>query len=72
MRGRNPDQPSMFFAINFEDRVPANYPMRPIRRMVDEELARLAPVLGRAYSKIRRPSVPPERPPKALLRKQAK
>ena len=57
----------MFFAINVEDRIAADHPLRPIRRMVDEELARLAPVFERAYSKIGRPSVPPERLLKAML-----
>ena len=57
----------MFFAINVEDRVAADHPLRPIRRMVDGELARLAPVFERAYSRIGRPSVPPERLLKAML-----
>ena len=52
----------MLFAINVEDRVAANHPLRPIRRMVDEELARLAPAFAAAYSTAGRPSVPPERP----------
>ena len=61
MRGRNSNQPSMFFAINVEDRIAGDHPLRPIRRMVDEELARLAPVFAAAYSTVGRPSVPPER-----------
>lgn len=57
----------MFFAINVEDRVPADHPLRPIKRMVDEELAKLAPVFASAYSTTGRPSVPPERLLKAML-----
>lgn len=57
----------MFFAINVEDRIAADHPLRPIRRMVDAELARLAPVFAAAYSRIGRPSVPPERLLKAML-----
>ena len=41
--------------------------MRAIRRMVDEELARLAPLFARAHAPTGRPSVPPERLPKAVL-----
>lgn len=47
MRGRNLSQPSMFFAINVEDRIAPDHPLRPIRQMVDEELARLTPVFAR-------------------------
>ena len=57
----------MFFAINVEDRIAADHPLRPIRRMVDEELAKLTLVFERAYSCTGRPSVPPERLLKAML-----
>ncbi len=57
----------MFFAINVEDRIAADHPLRPIRRMVDEGLALLTRAFERACSRIGRPSVPPERLLKAML-----
>ena len=67
MRGKQPRQPAMFFAINVEDRIGPAHPLRPIKRMVDEELARMSPLFNDAYADIGRPSVPPEQLLKALL-----
>ena len=57
----------MFYVIDLEDRVRADHPLRPIKRMVDAELARMGHLFNRAYSDTGRPSVPPERLLKALL-----
>jgi transposase len=57
----------MFFAINVEDRIGPAHPLRPIKKMVDEELARMNPLFEKAYASVDRPSVPPERLLKALL-----
>jgi transposase len=57
----------MFYVIDLEDRVRADHPLRPIKRMVDAELARMGHLFNRAYSDQGRPSVPPERLLKALL-----
>jgi transposase len=53
--------------IDPESRVRADHPLRPIKKMVDEELARMGQLFNRAYSDKGRPSVPPERLLKALL-----
>jgi transposase len=67
MRGKHPEQPVMFFAINMEDRIGPAHPLRPIKKMVDEELARMSPLFNDAYANTGRPSVPPEQLLKALL-----
>jgi transposase len=67
MRGKKPTQPPMFFAINVEARIAPSHPLRPIKKVVDEELARMNTVFDEAYASTGRPSVPPERLLKALL-----
>ena len=67
MRGKRETQPPMFFAINVEDRVRPDHPLRPLKKMVDEELARMGGLFDAAYSDTGRPGVPPERLLKALL-----
>ena len=67
MRGKPDLQPPMFFAICVEDRVRSDHPLRPIKRMVDEELSRMSRRFSAAYADTGRPSVPPERLLKALL-----
>jgi transposase len=57
----------MFYVIDPESRVRADHPLRPIKKMVDAELARMGHLFNRAYSDTGRPSVPPERLLKALL-----
>lgn len=67
MRGRINAQPQMLYAINLEDFVPDNHPLRPIRLRTDTELKRLRPHFRAAYSDKGRPSIPPEQLIKALL-----
>ncbi|MCG3136315.1 MAG: IS5 family transposase ISBrsp7 [Phycisphaerae bacterium] len=67
MRGQSDSQPPMFFAICVEERVRSDHPLRPIKRMVDEELLRMSRRFNAAYAGTGRPSVPPERLLKALL-----
>jgi len=57
----------MFYAIDIEDRIRADHPLRPIRKVVDEILRELSPLLSRCYSEVGRPSVAPEVLLKALL-----
>jgi transposase len=47
--------------------VPADHPLRPIRAVVDEALEVLSPEFEGIYSKIGRPSIPPEKLLRALL-----
>ena len=49
-----------------KQRVPRDHPLRPIRKMVDEILKELSPQFNKMYSKVGRPSIPPEQ----LLRAQ--
>jgi transposase len=57
----------MFSYLSPEDRIPADHPLRPIRRMTDAILERLSRRLGRLYSAMGRPSIPPEKLLRALL-----
>lgn len=67
MRGKTNSQRSLFFAINLEERVRADHPLRPIKQAVEVVLGDLTSLLASSYSKIGRPSVPPERLLKASL-----
>lgn len=67
MRGRKDRQKSMFYAIDIDRMVPDNHPLRPFKKLVDAELARLGPRLNKAYSNMGRPSIPPEHLIKATL-----
>ena len=50
MRGRTDSQGAVFYAINLEKLVPADHPLRGIRRLADKELKRLSPKFEGAYS----------------------
>jgi transposase len=67
MRGRVDQQGAMFVSLDMESLVPADHPLRAIKRMADAELARLQPVFNGSYARIGRPSIPPEQLIKALL-----
>jgi transposase len=67
MRGETSGQGRAFSYVSLEERVPADHPLRAIRRMTDEALAKLSPAFDRLYSKFGRPSIPPERLLRALL-----
>jgi transposase len=67
MRGDDLHQAEMFSYISPEQRVPKDHPLRPIRKMVDGILVDLSPRLKKLYSKIGRPSIPPEKLLRALL-----
>jgi transposase len=66
MRGTDQQQSHVFSYISPEQRVPRDHPLRPIRAMVDEILKELSPQFNKMYSKVGRPSIPPEQ----LLRAQ--
>lgn len=61
MRGDVSHQEAMFSYLSPDARVPATHPIRPIKAMADDALARLSPVFDRMYSTLGRPSIPPER-----------
>src|SRR3981189_79876 len=59
MRGDDDQQEGMFSYISPEERVPADHPLRPIRRIVDEILKEKSPKFRKLYSDVGRPSVAP-------------
>lgn len=67
MRGENAKQSSMLMLMSPESRVPANHPIRSIKKIADAALAKLSPVFDEMYSATGRPSIPPERLLKATL-----
>lgn len=67
MRGENEQQAGMYSYIMPEQRVPADHPLRPIRKMTDEIFKRLSPSFEKLYSPTGRPSIAPERLLRALL-----
>src|SRR6476646_1851785 len=67
MRGDDNQQDGMFSYISPEKRVPADHPLRPIRKMVDEILKEMSPAFSRLYSPVGRPSIAPERLLRSLL-----
>lgn len=70
MRGRAARQSNLFVRINLEELVPADHPLRAIKRMADEALAAMSRTFAAAYAPAERggrPSIPPERLLKALV-----
>src|SRR6266481_5996050 len=67
MRGDDNQQDGMFSYISPEKRVPADHPLRPIRKMVDEILKEMSPQFAKLYSDVGRPSIAPERLLRSLL-----
>jgi len=67
MRGPDERQAILFSYRSIEDRIPADHPLRAMRRLVDPLLGQLSPRFQRLYSAIGRPSIPPEQLLRALL-----
>ena len=67
MRGKATEQSSMFSYLSPEQRVAEEHPLRPIRQMTDAALKRLSRRFSSLYSRIGRPSIPPEKLLRALL-----
>jgi transposase len=67
MRGDDNQQEGMFSYLSPEKRVPADHPLRPIRKMVDEILKEMSPQFAKLYSEVGRPSIAPERLFRSLL-----
>jgi len=67
MRGSDERSDFLFSYVSPEQRVPADHPMRPIRRIVDAVLERLSPQFDAIYTEFGRPSIPPEQLLRALL-----
>ena len=67
MRGRPLKQPEFLNAINPNDRIPADHPIRRIKKFCDEALRRLSPLFDELYAREGRPSIPPEQLLKARV-----
>jgi transposase len=67
MRGTEEQSAGLFSYVSCEARVPSDHPLRAIRMIVDEALEVLSPEFERLYSKVGRPSIPPEKLLRALL-----
>lgn len=67
MRGKSERQLAMLSSLSTEDLIPTDHPIRKIRRIVDEVLAELDDEFDAMYSRIGRPSVPPEQLLKATI-----
>jgi transposase len=67
MRGTDDKQASMFSVISPEQRVAADHPLRRIKQMADEILRGLSATFDGMYSRVGRPSIPPERLLKAQV-----
>jgi transposase len=60
MRGETDSQGKVFAYVSLEERVPADHPLRAIKEIADEALVRLEPKISERYSRMGRPSIPPE------------
>jgi transposase len=67
MRGNDGKQGDLFSYVSLESRVPRNHPLRKMREMVDEALEGMSADFDEMYSRMGRPSIPPEHLLRALL-----
>jgi transposase len=67
MRGEDAQTGSMFSYVDLEERVPADHPLRKIRKFVNAALAALDATFAALYSDEGRPSIAPERLLRAAL-----
>ena len=66
MRGDDQQQGGAFSYIGLEERVPADHPLRPVRKLVDEVLRGMSKEFDKLYAANGRASIPPERLLRAL------
>ena len=67
MRGVESSADDLFSYIRLEERVPPDHPLRAIRSLVDEVLDQMSLRFEQLYSKMGRPSIPPEHLLRATL-----
>ena len=67
MRGTDEAAGSLFSYVDLDERVPARHPLRLIRRIVNDALARLDAEFEVLYTDFGRPSIAPERLIRASL-----
>ena len=68
MRGDERVQDGMFSFVSLEQRVPADHPLRAVRKLTDTVLGSLNAEFDALYADSGRPSVAPEYILRALLR----
>ena len=66
MRGKPQAQPDFLTVINLNQCVPAEHPLRAIKRRVDAVLHKLSPLFDELYAQDGAPSIPPEQLLKVL------
>ncbi len=67
MRGIDDQTGALFSYLSPEALVPADHPLRPIRVLVNQALARLSPTFDKLYPASGRASIAPEKLLRALL-----
>ena len=67
VRSKDAKQQVFFSYKSIEDRIPQDHPIRTLKMLVDEALAKLSADFDRLYSHTGRPSIPPEQLLRALL-----
>ena len=67
MRGKPQGQPDFLTVVNLNAVVPADHPLRAIKRRVDAVLQKLSPLFDELYEEMGRPSIPPEQLLKARV-----
>ena len=67
MRGGDERSGSLFSYVDLEARIAKDHPLRTIRAIVNEALAALSGEFWALYSRIARPSIPPEKLLRAML-----
>ncbi|WP_158805700.1 IS5 family transposase [Acidisoma sp. L85] len=67
MRGTDYQNDKLFSYVRPDSRVPADHPLRTIRRVTDTALTALSPKFAALYPAVGRPSIPPEKLLRALL-----
>jgi transposase len=67
MRGTDGKQGELYSYVSLEARIPADHPLRKLRGMVDQGLKGMNPDFEEMYSRMGRPSIPPEQLLRALL-----
>ncbi len=67
MRGKPQAQPDFLTVINLNASVPADHPLRAIKRQLDVVLKKLSPLFDDLYEELGRPSIPPEQLLKARV-----
>ena len=67
MRGGDERSGSLFSYVDQEARVGEDHPLRTIRAIVNDALAALSGEFSTLYSRVSRPSIPPEKLRQAML-----